>query len=98
VGGVINTILPLPYIPMITKNIMTYKESCKNDGDIMTKLRAIKEVFVLHRKQSDVSMQFGMHRNTLGSLLVVFESQAPPELKEKLQQGAHMNAEEIRTV
>ena len=64
----------------------------------MTKLRAIKEVFVLHRKQSDVSMQFGMHRNTLGSLLVVFESQAPPELKEKLQQGAHMNAEEIRTV
>jgi transposase-like protein len=64
----------------------------------MTKLRAIKEVLVLHRKQRDVAIQFGMHRNTLGSLLILFESQAPPELKEKLQQGVHMNAEEIRTL
>jgi hypothetical protein len=83
---------------MITKNCMTYKESCKNGGDIITKLRVIKEVWSEHRPRWDVARQFGMHRNTVWPLIALFESQAPPEFKEKVKCGTSMTTLEIETL
>lgn len=83
---------------MITKNCMTYKESCRNDGDIITKLRVIKEVRCEHRPHCDVARQFGMHRNTVWPLIALFESQAPPELQKKIDGGISMTALEMKTL
>jgi len=77
---------------------MSYKESCRNDGDIITKLRVIKEVRCEHRPLADVVRQFGMHRNTLRPLVALFESQAPPLLKQKVDGGISMTAIEIKTL
>jgi hypothetical protein len=43
----------------------------------------------------DIAHKFSMHRNTVGNIMAIYESHAPPKFREKIILGAHFSLEEI---
>jgi transposase len=62
---------------------MSYKKIAKNQGVIMARYRVLRAVKLNQNSNTQVAQQFGMHRNSVGNIVSIYE-QNKNELSEKI--------------
>ena len=53
----------------LTSIVMSYKENCKAEGEIMTKFKIAKMYFTDNLKQKEISSYLSCHQNTISKIV-----------------------------
>ena len=82
---------------MITKSTMSYKSFCKKGDTILARIQVIQHYVQDTMKKIDIAFKFSMGRNTVGTIMRIYESLAPPEFRKKIEWGDHFSLEELES-
>ncbi|MBW6442140.1 hypothetical protein K0B04_04555 [Patescibacteria group bacterium] len=72
-----------------TSIVMSYKENCKAEGEIMTKFKIARGYYSNKHSQKDIAVKIGCHKNTINKIIKLCRERGPDDemwayLKEKI--------------
>lgn len=56
--------------------IMPYKENCKVEGEVITRLKIARYYFADHITQTDIAQELGVHKNTINKIIGLCKNQS----------------------
>ncbi len=80
---------------IISKDPMSYKSYYKKGDIVLVHIRIIGHRIRDGMDIIDIADRFSMHRNTVTTIMKIYEALAPPEFREKIISGSHLSEEEI---
>ena len=79
--------------------VMTYKENCKFEGEIMTKFKIARGYFLSHYQQKDIVESIKCHKNTVYHVIKKCRSRDPDdEIWEYLNNNIHITEEKLNNI
>ncbi len=80
--------------------VMSYKENCKAEGEIMTKFKIAKMYFTDKIEQLEIAKHLSCHKNTINNIILVCRNKSPDdEIWEYLNSSvSHISAEKLESL
>lgn len=76
--------------------LMPYKESCKIEGEIITKIKLARAYFKDRKKQINIAKAFNCHKNTIFKIVKNCKENAPPLAMKFLKNGEHISIKNLK--
>ena len=74
--------------------LMPYKENCKTEGEILTKIKIIRMHLFGKISQKEIAKKWQCNKNTIGNIMKLYK-QAEPEAKSYLVSSKHIPTEKL---
>jgi hypothetical protein len=59
---------------------MSYKDNCKTEGPVVTRLKIARHYFADHIAQKDIAQDIGCHKNTVNAIIKLCKNQSVPKV------------------
>jgi len=56
--------------------VMPYKQNCKVEGEVITRLKIARHYFADHIPQKDIAQDIGCHKNTVNEIIKLCKQQS----------------------
>lgn len=76
--------------------LMPYKQSCKIEGEIITKIKLARVYFKDRKKQKNIAKAFNCHKNTVLKIIKSCKENAPPLAMKFLKNGKHIAVKNLK--
>lgn len=60
--------------------VMSYKENCKTEGEVITRLKIARHYFADHTPQKDIAADINCHKNTVNEIIKLCKRQTNPKI------------------
>lgn len=75
--------------------VMSYKENCKAEGEIITRFKIVRHYFADHLTQEAIATAISCHRNTIGTVIRLCKKYVPKELLISIQERQQITEEQL---
>jgi len=76
--------------------VMPYKQNCKVEGEVITRLKIARHYFADHIAQKDIARDIGCHKNTVNEIIKFCKQQICPEVLSLLSGNGKITTHDLK--
>lgn len=76
--------------------VMSYKDNCKTEGEVITRLKIARHYFTDGIAQKDIAQDIGCHKNTINEIIKLCKKQTNPKVLNLLCYRAKINSTDLQ--
>ena len=76
--------------------VMSYKDNCKTEGEVITRLKIARHYFADGISQKDIAQDIGCHKNTVNEVVKLCKQQTCPDILRLLSGNEKIKADDLK--